>query len=285
VSAKEQIPRPVIKWLGGKHESTDHILRYLPSEIETYYEPFFGGGAVFFALARQRRFKRAVISDTNEELITAHQAIRDDVDAVINAIQRLGPSHVTEAKYYRIRKAKPRTPATIAARFLFLNKTGYNGLYRVNSYGKFNSPWGHHVKWSPDYENLRAVSDALCNVEIAASDFEIPLQSARPGDAVYLDPPYLPKSKTENFTAYTRDRFQFEQHARLAYIFSELVDMGVHVMASNADTRTTLRLYEDIEGTKFRRTHVSRAINSNGKGRGKVGELLIVNPGRAGEER
>lgn len=280
-----QIPRPVVKWAGGKHESVDHILRYLRTEIETYFEPFFGGGAVFFALARLGRFKRAVISDACRDLVITHQAIRDDVVGVLNAIHRLGPSHVTEAKYYRIRDAKPRTPATIAARFLFLNKTGYNGLYRVNSYGKFNTPWGHHTSWSPDVENLREVSKVLQGVEILHADFRHVLSVARRGDAVYLDPPYLPKSKTEKFTGYTRDGFRFDSQKDLADTFSALVERGVHAVASNADTRATVRLYEDIEGTEFLRTHVSRAINSNGKGRGKVGELLIVNPGRVGEER
>lgn len=281
----QPIPRPFVKYAGGKSESAEHILRYLPAEIETYYEPFVGGGAIFFALARLGRFKRAVISDASRELITTYQAIRDDVDGVLTAIQRLGPSRVTEAKYYRIRDSKPRTPATIAARFLFLNKTGYNGLYRVNSFGKFNTPWGKHTSWSPDVENLRAVSNVLQGVEILHADFRHVLLVARRGDAVYLDPPYLPKSKTEKFTAYTRDGFRFESQQDLADTFSALVERGVHTVASNADTAATLRLYEDIEGTELLRTHVSRAINSNGKGRGKVGELLIVNPGRSGEER
>jgi DNA adenine methylase len=279
------IPHPIVKYAGGKTASVEHILRHLPEQIETYYEPFFGGGAVFFALAASKRFKRAVIGDACEELIVAHQAIRDDVDSVIDAIRRLGPSRVTEAKYYRIREAKPRTPATIAARFLFLNKTGFNGLYRVNRFGKFNAPWGKRTSWRPDYDNLRAVSEALCDVEIVATDFEVPLQRARHGDAVYLDPPYLPKSKTEKFTSYTRYGFTFEQQLRLSEVFGELVDMGVHVVASNADTPAAMRLYGDIPGTDYWRTHVSRAINSNGGGRGKVGELLIVNPARAGERR
>lgn len=277
--------RPFAKYAGGKSESAEHILRYLPSEIEVYYEPFVGGGAIFFALAAAKRFKRAVISDANKELITTYQAIRDDVEGVLAAIQRLGPSRVTESKYYRIRDAKPRTPATIAARFLFLNKTGYNGLYRVNSFGKFNTPWGKHTSWSPDVENFRQVSRVLQGVEILYADFRHVLSVARRGDAVYLDPPYLPKSKTEKFTAYTRDGFRFERQQDLADAFRKLVDLGVHAVASNADTRATVRLYEDIDGTEFLRTHVSRAINSNGKGRGKVGELLIVNPGRSGEER
>ena len=274
---------PCLKYVGGKAASVEHILRYLPAKIETYYEPFVGGGAVFFALAAAKRFKRAVISDSCEELIGMYQAIRDDVEGVIAAIRRLGPSRITVDKYYRVRESRPRTSAGKAARTLFLNKNGFNGLYRVNRFGKFNVPWAHRASWKPDYENLRAVSAALQGVEIVCADFWVPLQDARRGDAAYLDPPYLPRTKTEKFTAYTRYGFGFEQQQRLAMVFQELTEIGVHVVASNADTPTAMRLYGDIPGTKYRRTHVARAINSNGKGRGKVGELLIVNAGRPAE--
>jgi DNA adenine methylase len=285
---KPQQARPVVKWCGGKHESVPHILRHLPDKIETYFEPFFGGGSVFFALASEGRFKRAVISDACEELIGAHIAIRDDVDAVLTAIRRLGPGHVTEDKYYCVRNSRPRTNAGKAARFLFLNKCGFNGLYRVNSFGKFNVPWGHRSKWIVDVENLRAVSRVLQRVDIVLGDFEIittqGLFPAKPGDAVYFDPPYLPRTKSEKFTSYTRYGFGFDEQQRLARTFATLETRGVHVVASNADTSTAMLLYGDIQGTKFRRTHVSRAVNSNGKGRGKVGELLIVNAGNTAEK-
>jgi len=271
--------RPIVKWAGGKHASVGHIVRYLPEKIETYYEPFFGGGAVFFELAALGRFEHAVISDENSELIEMYCTVRDDVEAVIGAIRRLGPSRITEQKYYRVRDSKPRTAVGRAARTLFLNKNGFNGLYRVNGFGKFNVPWGKRTSWKPDYENLRAVSRVLQGVKILPSSFELPLQVAIKGDAVYLDPPYLPKSKTEKFAEYTRGGFGFEQQKRLAGVFEDLVEVGVHVVASNADTPMAMRLYGDIPGTKYRRTHVARAINSNGKGRGKVGELLIINPG------
>lgn len=276
--------KPCLKWAGGKTTSVEHILRYLPPKIETYYEPFFGGGAVFFALAVAKRFKRAVISDSCEELVGMYLAIRDDVEGVVKVIRRLGPSRITADKYYRIRESRPRTASGKAARTLFLNKNGFNGLYRVNRFGKFNVPWAHRSSWNPDYENLRAVSRALQGVQIVTADFWVPLQDARRGDAVYLDPPYLPKSKTEKFTAYTRYGFGFEQQKRLATVYEELTEIGVHVVASNADTPTAMRLYGDIPGTKYRRTHIARAINSNGKGRGKVGELLIINPGQPGEK-
>ncbi len=281
------IAGPIVKWAGGKHDSVPHIVRRLPPKIATYYEPFFGGGAVFFKLAALGRFERAVISDACEELMVAHQAIRDDVEGVIDAIRRLGPSRVTEAKYYRIRAAKPRTPATRAARFLFLNKNGFNGLYRVNHAGEFNVPWGKRTSWRPDYENLRAVSRVLQNVEIFVTNYqnvtEGPICIAKRGDAVYFDPPYLMSSKTARFTAYTQWGFGFHQQQELAATFETLATRGVHVLASNAEVRATMKLYGDIEGTEYWRIPVRRAINSNGARRGKVGELLMVNPGNPGE--
>jgi DNA adenine methylase len=277
------IARPCLKWAGGKHESTTHVLRYLPKKIDTYYEPFFGGGAVFFALAAAKRFERAVISDSCGELIDMYVAIRDDIESVISAIRKLGPSRITADKYYRIRESRPRTASGKAARTLFLNKNGFNGLYRVNRFGKFNVPWAHRKSWKPDYDNLRAVSQALQGVKIVNCDFEAQLQKARAGDAAYLDPPYLPRTKTEKFTAYTRYGFGFDQQQRLALVFQELTEIGVHVVASNADTPAAMRLYGDVPGTKYRRIHVSRAINSNGQGRGRVGELLIVNEGTPSE--
>jgi DNA adenine methylase len=288
MTTKPQQARPIVKWAGGKHESVKHILHHLPEQIETYYEPFFGGGAVFFALAAAGRFKRAVISDACEELIEAYQTIRDDVESVLVAIRRLGPGRVTADKYYRIRDSKPRSPATRAARFLFLNKCGFNGLYRVNSFGKFNVPWGKWTRWLVDVENLRAVSRVLQRVDILTADYghiTEGLFPAKRGDAVYFDPPYLPRTKSEKFTSYTRYGFGFADQQGLAYTFAKLVTRGIHVVASNADTRTSMLLYGEILGTKYRRTHVSRAVNSNGKGRGKVGELLIVNPGQPGESR
>jgi len=280
------LARPIVKWVGGKRSSVEHILRELPTKIDTYFEPFFGGGSVFFALAAEGRFRRAVLSDACSELIAAHVAVRDDVESVIVAIRRLGPGRITEPKYYRIRDSRPLTPAGKAARFLFLNKCGFNGLYRVNSFGKFNVPWGKRTRWLVDYENLRSVSRALNGVDLLVADFQHvaeSLFSAKQGDAGYFDPPYLPRTKTEKFTSYTRSGFGFEHQLRLARMFGELAEKGVHVVASNADTRTTMRLYGDVPGTKFLRTHVARAINSNGKRRGKVGELFIVNPGRSGE--
>jgi DNA adenine methylase len=305
---KVEIPRPIVKWPGGKRWSVPHILEALPATIETYYEPFLGGGSVFFALARAGRFRRSVISDSNLELIGAYRAIRDDVGGVIRAIGKLGPSRVYAEKYKRIRASKPRTEEGKAARFLFLNKTGFNGLYRVNLRGQFNVPYGSAKKWRPDTANLQIVSmllrgvlevqspsgESFCpKVEVRCSDFssgsgarQLELfDSMVPGDAAYFDPPYLPESKIARFSAYTPGGFSLDDHRRLAELFDDLAAKGVHVVTSNADVRGTMKLYEGNESTEFLRIRCPRAINSNGKRRGKIGELLMVNPGKTGERR
>jgi len=176
--------KPCLKWAGGKATSVSRIRKHIPKKIRTYYEPCFGGGAVFFALANERRFERALISDTNQELMDTYRAIRCDVEGVILAIRRLQPNDVTEEKYSRVRASKPRRLSSIAARMLFLNKTGYNGLYRVNQSGKFNVPWGKR-SWDPDYENLRAVARALRNVFMLCRSFDAGAVGAEPGDVVY----------------------------------------------------------------------------------------------------
>jgi DNA adenine methylase len=279
--------KPFVKWAGGKHASIEHILKHLPERIGTYYEPLVGGGAVFFALANAGRFERAVINDSCDELMGTYVAIRDDVEGVIAAIRKLRPSRITEAKYLRVRSSRPRTPAGRAARMLFLNKTGFNGLYRLNSFGKFNVPWGKRTKWVPDVGNLRAVSEVLRSPDVvlrcgdfAAADRQLDLFGSDEVHAYYLDPPYLPASKIAKFTSYSRYGFGYTEQQRLAALFSDLAHQGVHVVASNADVPATLRLYGDIEGTEFLRLHIGRAINCNGKSRGKVGELLMVNPGK-----
>jgi DNA adenine methylase len=298
---KVEIPRPIVKWAGGKRWSVPAILDALPPMIETYYEPFVGGGAVFFALARAGRFKHAVISDSNPELIAAYRAIRGDVEGVIRAIGKFGPSRVYAEKYNRIRTSKPRTEAGKAARFLFLNKCGFNGLYRVNLRGEFNVPYGSARKWAPDSANLRIVSMLLRGmleittstgtsiyptVELHCRDFaagarQLELFSwVQRDDAVYFDPPYLPESKTARFSAYTPGGFSLDDHRRLGELFAKLASQGVHVVASNAAVRGAERIYEDIPGTELFELACPRAINSNGKRRGKLAELLIVNAGK-----
>ena len=269
---------PVLKWAGGKSQLVKRILAELPDSIDTYYEPFVGGAAVFFALAAQRRFRRAVLADSNPELVAVYRALAEDVDGVIRALRRFQARHCEE-EFYRVRDTRPRSPAQRAARTIYLNKTGYNGLYRVNRSGKFNVPFGRYKNPNIcDEPNLRAAAVTLKGVRIEVADFEQICQRARKSDAVYLDPPYVPLSKTSNFTAYDRHAFGLDDQRRLASAFRDLALRGVPAVLSNSDTPTTRELYGEF---RFRAVPVARPINSRPSGRGPVGELLVSSkPGR-----
>ncbi len=268
------LPRPVLKWAGGKTQLLDRILPLLPASIETYFEPFVGGAAIFFALARQGRFRRAVLADRNEELVEVYRALQQDVDGVIRALAKLATAY-DEAAYYGVRAAHPRAIAGRAARLIYLNKTGYNGLYRVNRAGEFNVPFGRHVRPTIlDEPNLRAASLALRDVKLVVGDFATVSARAKPGDAVYFDPPYLPLSRTSNFTAYDRHPFEDADHERLATVFGELANRGVTAVLSNSATPRTRALFSDFRVTEV---PAGRAINSRVEGRGPVTELLVVN--------
>jgi DNA adenine methylase len=262
--------RPVLKWAGGKTQIVDRILSLLPPQIGTYFEPFVGGGAVFFALAAAGRFRRAVIGDRNPDLLCVYRALQKDAESVIGALSEL---EYSESEYYRVRASKPRALARRAARVIYLNKTGYNGLYRVNRSGEFNVPFGRYENPTIcDAQNLRAVAQALSSVEIVESDFAASCMRARPGDALYLDPPYVPLSRTANFTAYDRHPFDLGEHARLAEAFASLLERGVDAVLSNSDTPETRALYRKFQ---IARVLVARPINSRTSGRGRIPEILV----------
>lgn len=264
--------RPVVKWAGGKSQLLGEILARLPSSIETYYEPFVGGGAVFFALAKEGRFRRAVLADANTELVDVYWAVKHHVNGLIRELREHQQAH-SEAYYYDMRKARPRSRLGRAARLVYLNKTGYNGLYRVNRSGEFNVPYGRYRKPNVcDEENLRAASEVLAQATIEVSDFEAVCLRARPGDVVYLDPPYVPLSRTSSFTAYDRHPFDMNEQRRLAGVFSDLVERGVHALLSNSDTPETRELYAPWQ-TDF--IPVARFINSRPDRRGPVNEILV----------
>lgn len=267
-------PEPLLKWAGGKRQLLDVILARLPERIDTYYEPFVGGGAVFFALARQGRFRKAVLADRNAELIEMYQAVRDDVEGVVKALRGLRHS---EEEYYRIRAQKPRSSVRRAARMIYLNRTGFNGLYRVNRAGEFNVPFGRYVDPTIcDEERLFAVSEALAGVRIEHADFTETVRGARAGDAVYFDPPYVPVSATARFAEYHFEPFTDAHHERLRDVFGELVARGVAAVLSNSDTPRTRELF-----SRYSHEFVSarRNINSNAGRRGPVTELLaFANP-------
>ena len=224
-----------------------HILERLPLKFNTYFEPFIGGGAVFFELAKQNRFKRASIGDSNHELINAYKVIKSNVDGLI-AEMNSGSYEYSRKRYLEIRSEDPTNKEHLkkAARFLYLNRTCFNGIYRVNLNGKFNVPFGKYK--DPvicDEKNLRAVSNVLKLSRIVEKNFDFVLNEAGPGDVVYFDPPYLPISKTSNFTSYTAERFSLEDHTYLSLVFDQLVERGVSVILSNSISAR--ELYEDHE--------------------------------------
>lgn len=259
--------KPFLKWAGGKRRLVPELSRRLPAQIGTYLEPFVGGGALFFALSGTGRWQRAVLSDANAELVLTYQAVRDDVEGVIRELSR----HVaTEEHYYAVRALTPadlsRTES--AARMIYLNRTCYGGVYRVNAAGKFTGTYSKDQRGliicRPD--NLRAASAALDGVEIMCCDFETAMGLAGAGDAVYCDPPYVPLGATSNFTSYTPGKFRHRDQELLRSAADCARARGASVLASNSDTQaardiwsgwnvdvvhTTQRLYRCNAGSPF----------------------------------
>ncbi|HVY25240.1 MAG TPA: DNA adenine methylase [Polyangiaceae bacterium] len=265
--------RPILKWAGGKRSLVPRILHELPKRIDTYYEPFVGGAAVFLALAEEKRFRRAVITDKNRELINLYTVVRDDLGKLLKKLEAL-QDRTSEDDYYEIRAAKPTNKIERAARLVYLNKTGYNGLYRVNSKGGFNVPYGRYKRPKIyDPERLGNFSSALQDVRIEVADFSVACDEARRGDAVYLDPPYLPLSKTASFSAYHSEAFGLPEHERLAAAFEKLRKRHVIAVLSNSATPDTRRLFGAF---KCSDVAVRRPINSVASRRGAVSELLVV---------
>ncbi len=269
--------RPIIKWAGGKRHLMPVLSRFFPPQDASnrYFEPFIGGAAVFLRL----QHPHATLSDTNAELIDMYTVVRDHVEELIAALRL----HVNDRDHFyavRAQNLATLTPVERAARMIYLNKTCYNGLYRVNRSGQFNVPFGRYSKPAIcDAANLRAVSAALQHTDLALGDYETILQAARPGDFIYFDPPYHPMSKTANFTSYTTIPFDEEQQTRLAQTFVRLHEAGCYVMQSNSDTPLIRDLYARFH---IETMQASRTINSNIRARGSVTELLIVNYAGAG---
>ncbi len=271
---KQPVPHPFLKWAGGKRGLLDRILPRLPERIETYVEPFVGGGAVFFELARLRRFKRAILGDRNPELVEAWRAVKHHPEALIDEIEGWA---YDERVYYAVRDLDPATlpPVRRAARTLWLNRTGFNGLYRMNQSGKFNVPFGRHANPTlVNAENILACSRSLRDVDILEGDFEAILADPRVDDraVVYLDPPYWPVSRTANFTAYDPFPFGAAEQGRLRDAFIDLRARGAYGVLSNSYVDATCDLYAAFPHDVV---YARRSINRNGEGRGEVAELLV----------
>ena len=271
--------KPFVKWVGGKRQLVPTILaNHLPKNynLQTYYEPFIGGGALLFSLQP----KKAVINDSNAELINCYKIIKNSLDELIEDLK----NHKNNEYYYydirdwdREKNFKSKTEVQRASRIIFLNKTCYNGLFRVNSQGQFNVPFGKYKNPNIlDIAVLKAVNKYLNEnqVRILNSDFQEAVKDAKRGDFIYLDPPYDPVSETASFTGYDINGFNKQEQRRLKEVFDDLNSRGCHILLSNACTEFIEDLYKDYPHTKI---SAIRAINCNGKKRGKVDEILVKN--------
>lgn len=266
--------RPFIKWVGGKSQLLPEILARLPERFETYHEPFLGGGALFFALQPDS----SILSDINPELINTYRVVRDSVHSLIDDLKR---HHYQEEYYYTVRNIdrsetfQKWTDVQRASRFIYLNKTCFNGLYRVNSKGHHNVPFGRYSNPTIcDEESLLACSIALSNTNISVAPIGSLLDRARRGDFVYFDPPYAPLTTTSNFTNYAESGFGSSDQEALRDLCIELDKRGVKFLLSNSSAPLILELYSEFE-LEF--VQATRAVNSNAKKRGKIDEVLVRN--------
>ncbi|MFZ5477635.1 MAG: DNA adenine methylase [Myxococcota bacterium] len=267
--------RPFLKWAGGKRQLLDALVARFDRAGATgrYHEPFVGGGALFFELRRTGRVRDAVLSDTNPNLVEVYVAVRDDVDALVARLREHAARH-DEAYYYAVRGRVPEGAVDRAARVIYLNKTCFNGLYRENSRGEFNVPYGRYDNPTIcDEPNLRACSAALAGVSIEARPFERVLDHAVAGDFVYFDPPYVPVSATSSFTGYAKGGFGPADQERLAEVFASLADRGVSLLLSNSMTATVRDLFSRFH---IEEVPATRAINSRGDRRGAIAEALVT---------
>lgn len=260
--------RPFLKWVGGKRQLLPELLPRVPARFGAYFEPFLGGGALFFAL----KPARAVLADMNLRLVRAYRGVQESAQEVI---QLLASYPYTESFYYE-QRALPidgESDARLAAWFIYLNKTGFNGLYRVNRKNVVNVPFGRHAKPNIcDEPTILSCSAALRGAQVLNEDFELVLERAKAGDFVYLDPPYDPVSTTSYFTSYTVKGFGWPEQVRLHRVAQKLKKRGVSILLSNSDSPQLRELYRDfsIESVLAR-----RSVNSKLTARGAVGELLI----------
>jgi DNA adenine methylase len=295
--------KPFIKWAGGKTQLLPDIQSRLPFElssgkIKRYIEPFIGGGAVFFSFAQFYNLEEIIISDINTELLIVYKTIKEDVEGLIEQLNRLKKRFFANSErerfFYEQRDLFNNNVSEIqfthfrsdwiprAAQFIFLNRTCFNGLYRTNSKLHFNVPFGKYENpMIYDEENLRAVSDLLQNVEILRGDFELCEPFANEETFIYFDPPYRPISKTSSFSTYHKSEFTDDDQRRLANFYRKLDAKGAKLMLSNSDPKNNNQnddFFDELyKGFRIERVKASRAINSNGAKRGQISELLITN--------
>lgn len=270
----KQTTYPIVKWVGGKRQLMFELLKNMPKSYNRYFEPFIGGGALFFELQPEQ----AYISDMNEELINLYSVVQDNVYELIKDLSK----HEVSKEYFleirnidRTEQYTELSDVERASRFIYLNRTCFNGMYRVNSQGQFNVPFGHYK--NPriiDENNLLNCSELLKKTEIKCADFSEILTKVKKGDLVYFDPPYVPLNETSSFTSYTKDGFDINMQFKLRDVCDELDNNGVKFMLSNSDTKLVNELYVNYE---IKKVFASRQINANADGRGKITEVLVRN--------
>lgn len=267
--------KPFLKWVGGKRQLLPDIMPRIPASFQRYVEPFVGGGAVFFHLQPEQGW----INDLNPELVNCYKVVRDDVEALITHLQQ----HIYDKDYYLAQRSLDRAEGGLsslsavarASRFIYLNRTGFNGMYRVNAKGYFNVPFGRYKNPKiVDATGLRACSDVLQSVTITNLSYADVLAECGPGDFVYLDPPYVPLTQTSNFTQYADGGFGEAAQRDLAAALHHLDQRNVPFLASNAYAPLVFELYE---GLSIHIVYAKRAINSDGQKRQAVREVLISN--------
>jgi DNA adenine methylase len=298
---------PLLKWAGGKRQLLPQLRRFYPRAFNRYIEPFFGSGAVFFDLHASGRLRGrdVLLVDSNPDLIGCYETVRARPDEVADALERLAAAHARggDAQYYAVRDqqfnpARDRlrggdgriayTPA-LAAMLIYLNRTGFNGLFRVNASGAFNVPVGRYLRPQiADRQKLARVADALASATLLCGSFDVVRDQAAAGDFVYFDPPYAPLSRTAAFTSYTALGFDADDQERLQRVAIDLAGRGCHVLLSNSTAGEIAALYEKSAEAKraglcVHRVPARRAINSNGARRGVVDEFLITNIAGAGD--
>ena len=275
------IPKPFVKWAGGKRQLIPILNENLPKTFGTYFEPFLGGGALLFHMLIERNGQKCSISDLNSDLVLSYTTIRDRAESLINSLKNHEKNYQKDSKsyYYSIRESNPRSQIEKTSRLIFLNRTCFNGLYRVNSKGKFNVPLGKYTNPNiVNEDNLRSVSNILqsSRVDIKCRDFEAILNDAKKDDLVYFDPPYQPVSDTANFTGYTNKDFTYDDLARLAELCMKLNSKGCRVLLSNSNSKEVTDMFS-TKPWKINKIKANRSINSNSKKRTGHFELLIKN--------
>lgn len=280
---KKEAPKPFVKWVGGKRQLAQQFREmnlYPPDAFNprkaTYHEPFVGGGAMFFDLLP----KRAVLSDLNSELITTYKVIKKEVNKLITKLKEYQVLHNKDF-YLKIRaqNVKRLSDLSIAARFIYLNRTCFNGLYRVNSSGQFNVPFGRYKNPKIcDEENLIRANCSLKGIKIYHEDYKNVITRAKLGDFIYFDPPYYPLNRTSNFTSYTAEGFLEKEQEELRDTYFKLHKRGCYVMLSNSDTPFINKLYSGLDKKiKIKKVYAGRAVNSKASGRGKIKEVVVIN--------